>query len=212
MTDWIAHNTGKRPTLRDTFVIVKYGSGERKTGPAHTFDWTIAGGKCGAVADIIEYQIVDAGAAATDWIEWSGGECPVAEGALITVELRRAPGDHNNYRMNSKAPEVLRWAHEGNFGDIVAYRLVDAPGASTGAQEVSPANSALSQQVAGTHYKECKIQPVEFSEANKLQYLEGSIVARAARHDKATGKGAEDIRKIIHEAQLLLQLRYGEVA
>lgn len=51
-----------------------------------------------------------------------------------------------------------------------------------------------------------------FIEANRLQFLEGSIVKRAARHDKPTGKGREDIEKIIHEARLLLELRYGEVS
>lgn len=68
--------------------------------------------------------------------------------------------------------------------------------------------SALDTQIGGNHYKECKIQPVEFIEANNLTFLEGCIVKRIARHDKSSGKGRQDIEKVIHEAQLLLEFRY----
>lgn len=84
---------------------------------------------------------------------------------------------------------------------------------NVGKQENTPfflKRNALNNQVGGTHYQECKIQPIEFIEANGLSFLEGSIVKRIARHGKPTGKGKEDIKKVIHEAQLLLQLRYGE--
>ena len=69
---------------------------------------------------------------------------------------------------------------------------------------------ALSEQVGGDHYKDMAIQPVEFIEKNGIRFLEGCFIKRAARHDKKTGAGAQDLRKIIHEATLLLQLRYGE--
>lgn len=133
-----------------------------------------------------------------DWIEWGGGECPVDELAKVRLLFR---GEEV-----SESPEIgtpagyLEWDHQGGGGDIVAYRVVEQPGAST---------TALTQQHGGTHYRDCKIQPVEFIEANRLGFLEGSIIKRATRHGHATGKGAEDIRKIIHEAQLLLELRYG---
>ena len=69
--------------------------------------------------------------------------------------------------------------------------------------------SALNVQIGGEHYKECKLQPVEFIEANRLQFLEGCVVKRVTRNDKATSKGRQDIEKAIHELQLLLELRYG---
>ncbi|MCW8855958.1 MAG: hypothetical protein OQJ95_01245 [Kangiella sp.] len=78
------------------------------------------------------------------------------------------------------------------------------------ALKTPPSGGALAVQVGGDHYKDCPIQPVEYSVANQLGFLEGSIVKRATRHNKKTGKGAEDIRKIIHEAQLILQLKYGQ--
>lgn len=70
--------------------------------------------------------------------------------------------------------------------------------------------TALSIQVGGSHYKDCAIQPVEFIEANKLGFLEGCAIKRLARHDKPTGKGRQDIEKVIHEMQLLLELRYPQ--
>lgn len=68
--------------------------------------------------------------------------------------------------------------------------------------------SALDTQVGGNHYKDCKIQPVQYIEANNLRFLEGNIVKRVTRHDKPTGKGRQDIEKAIHELQLLLEHRY----
>lgn len=70
--------------------------------------------------------------------------------------------------------------------------------------------SALDEQVGGDHYKGFEIQPVVFTEANGLSFLEGCVVKRVARHDMETGKGAEDLRKAIHELRLLLELHYGE--
>ena len=70
--------------------------------------------------------------------------------------------------------------------------------------------SALDVQVAGDHYKNLSVQPVEFIHRNSLGFLEGCIIKRVCRHrDKA---GAEDLRKAIHELQLLIELEYGENA
>lgn len=69
--------------------------------------------------------------------------------------------------------------------------------------------SALTSQIGGSHYKDCKIQPAQYIEANNLKFLEGCVVKRVTLHDKPTGKGRQDIEKAIHELQLLLELRYG---
>lgn len=67
---------------------------------------------------------------------------------------------------------------------------------------------ALDRQEGGSHYSKHKIQPVEYIHANRLDFLSGNIIKYATRHkDK---NGAEDIRKIIHYAELILQLEYGE--
>lgn len=68
--------------------------------------------------------------------------------------------------------------------------------------------SALGTQIGGDHYRTCRIQPVEFIEANNISFLEGCVIKRVTRHNKPSGKGRQDIEKAIHELQLLLELRY----
>ena len=68
--------------------------------------------------------------------------------------------------------------------------------------------SALDKQEGGNHYKDMKIQPVEFIDGNKIPFLEGNIIKYICRH--ASKNGAEDVRKVIHYAELILELRYGE--
>ena len=67
---------------------------------------------------------------------------------------------------------------------------------------------ATDVQVGGNHYKDFKIMPVEYISKNKLDFLEGNIVKYISRHRNKNG--AEDIRKIIHYAELILELEYGE--
>lgn len=60
----------------------------------------------------------------------------------------------------------------------------------------------LEHQVAGTHYKGMKIQPVEFILANELGFCEGNAIKYICRY-KQKG-GVEDLKKVIHYAQLLI--------
>ena len=64
--------------------------------------------------------------------------------------------------------------------------------------------SALSNQVAGDHYKKLKIQPVEFIHANNIPFIEGCIIKYASRwRDKG---GVKDLEKIKHFVDLLIEL------
>ena len=67
---------------------------------------------------------------------------------------------------------------------------------------------ALKRQVGGNHYKQFAIQPIEFVMANKLDYCEANIVKYACRHHEKGG--LQDIDKIIHYAELLKELVYGQ--
>ena len=67
---------------------------------------------------------------------------------------------------------------------------------------------ATDAQVGGTHYKDCKIQPVEYIYANDLGFLEGNVVKYITRH-RAKGEGAMDIYKVKHYADLILQFHYN---
>tara|TARA_Y100001938_G_scaffold56134_1_gene78298 strand:+ start:138 stop:392 length:255 start_codon:yes stop_codon:yes gene_type:complete len=66
--------------------------------------------------------------------------------------------------------------------------------------------SALDRQVGGEHYKnDFKIQPIEFITANKLSFIQGSIIKYICRFDKKNGN--EDIDKAIHYCELLKELK-----
>ena len=67
---------------------------------------------------------------------------------------------------------------------------------------------ATDTQVGGNHYKDFKIMPIEYISKNNLDFLEGNIVKYVSRHRNKNG--AEDIKKIIHYAELILELEYGE--
>tara|TARA_R100000329_G_scaffold108512_1_gene89139 strand:- start:958 stop:1197 length:240 start_codon:yes stop_codon:yes gene_type:complete len=64
--------------------------------------------------------------------------------------------------------------------------------------------SALDRQVQGNHYKNFKIQPIEFITANKLSFIQGNIIKYICRYDKKNGK--KDIDKVIHYCELLKEL------
>jgi hypothetical protein len=70
--------------------------------------------------------------------------------------------------------------------------------------------NALDVQIAGTHYKGKKIQPVQYIHANKLNFLEGCIVKRITRWREKDG--FQDLLKIKHEVDLLIELEREEQA
>lgn len=50
------------------------------------------------------------------WIEWGGGECPVADFLKVEYQLRGGA-------KGSDPAKILEWQHEGGRHDIIAYRL-----------------------------------------------------------------------------------------
>lgn len=66
--------------------------------------------------------------------------------------------------------------------------------------------SGTDRQEGGSHY-EMPIQPIEFITKNEIPFIEGNIIKYACRHNKKNG--AQDIRKIIHYCELLLELKYN---
>ncbi len=75
----------------------------------------------------------------------------------------------------------------------------------------SPKKSATPTdvQVGGNHYKSLAIQPAEFSTRNKLGFLEGCVVKRMCRWRNKNG--IEDLRKAIHEIELLIEFAEKEL-
>ncbi len=65
----------------------------------------------------------------------------------------------------------------------------------------------MEEQIGGAHYKNYSIQPMEYSEKNKLTAGEHSVVKYITRHkDKG---GLEDLRKAIQCVKLVAWLQYG---
>jgi hypothetical protein len=54
-----------------------------------------------------------------EWVEWKGGECPIASGVAHHVKLRS--GDEFGPSVQSKSWD---WLNHGADGDIVAYRIL----------------------------------------------------------------------------------------
>ena len=64
--------------------------------------------------------------------------------------------------------------------------------------------SALDKQVAGSHYKKYAIQPVEYAMLNNLNYCQANAIKYTTRYkDKG---GIEDLRKAIHNIEILIEL------
>jgi hypothetical protein len=60
----------------------------------------------------------------------------------------------------------------------------------------------LDIQVDGDHYKQFKIQPIEFILANDLDYIQGNVIKYICRY-KFKG-GVKDLEKIKHYVDILI--------
>jgi hypothetical protein len=64
--------------------------------------------------------------------------------------------------------------------------------------------TALDKQVGGDHYKDLKIQPVQYIHANNMPYLEGNVVKYITRWRNKNGLA--DLEKAKHYIELIIQL------
>jgi hypothetical protein len=69
----------------------------------------------------------------SDWIEWSGGECPVAPGTLVDVKHMDGDQSYAAFAGNLVVDGVGGfdwWKHQdadcGPDGFVIAYRVVSA--------------------------------------------------------------------------------------
>ena len=69
----------------------------------------------------------------------------------------------------------------------------------------------LKKQVGGNHYKNFKIQPIEFTTENKLGFIQGDVIKRICRYNLEGGKGVQDLEKIKHEIDILVSLQFEPV-
>ena len=152
-----------------------------------------------------------------------GGECPVPGDWVVEFKLRQDDRAHED------TADKLRWGHypEGtgkSFGDIIAFKPISRPDmprhSEDAEQPESPAVvedsgdicgdtvSALDVQEGGDHYKKLKIQPMEYSMANKLDACQHTIIKYVTRfRDKGR---IEDLRKAKHCIDMLIEFEQQE--
>ena len=63
-------------------------------------------------------------------------------------------------------------------------------------------------QVGGNHYKDFKIQPIEYIQANDLSYCEANVIKYVTRW--RSKNGIEDLRKAKHYIDLLIESEVKE--
>jgi Protein of unknwon function (DUF3310) len=62
----------------------------------------------------------------------------------------------------------------------------------------------LQKQEGGDHYKNLKIQPIEYIHANNIPFTEGSIIKYVSRWRQKGG--IQDLKKAMHFLELLIEL------
>jgi len=67
---------------------------------------------------------------------------------------------------------------------------------------------SLKKQVAGSHYKNMAIQPVEFIAKNRIPFIEGSAIKYICRHTQKNG--VEDLEKAIHYLEIAKEFYYSK--
>lgn len=76
-------------------------------------------------------------------------------------------------------------------------------------QMLATSKSALDIQVAGNHYKDLAIQPVEYIHANGIGYFEGNVIKYVSRW--RAKNGIKDLEKAKHYIELLIELEAKNV-
>lgn len=85
--------------------------------------------------------------------------------------------------------------------ELITEKLMNTPPGT----EVTP---ALAVQVGGSHYKNLKIQPVEYITANEIPYLEGNVIKYITRW-RSKG-GIDDLNKAKHYIDLIIDMEKRE--
>ena len=66
--------------------------------------------------------------------------------------------------------------------------------------------SAFVKQIGGSHYKNFTVQPIEFIHKNNLSFIQGNVIKYICRYNKEGGKGKQDLIKIKHYIDMLIEM------
>ena len=134
----------------------------------------------------------------TEWIEWSGGKMPVANGTLVDVEHR---GGEIFRHKRAGSGAATDWSRRGVQGDIVRYRV------HKGGQEKDVSKCTFNNYAGGpmhdpvsrpSHYTGGGIECIDAIEAafgheGAADFCRGNVIKYAWR--AASKGGADDMRK-----------------
>ena len=62
---------------------------------------------------------------------------------------------------------------------------------------------ALDKQIAGGHYKDMAIQPVEYIVKNGIEYREGNVIKYVSRYKSKNG--LQDLKKARHYLDMIIE-------
>lgn len=128
---------------------------------------------------------------------------------LRPVEIPQDDVDYVLVDERTGERKFIGGTHKGDVWQLPPYQRIE-PADAEDQVEVSPKppTGAMTRQIAGAHYKDMPIQPVEFCQRNRLGYCEANVVKYVCRH--RIKRGREDLEKAKHYIDLLLDLEYGE--
>ncbi len=168
------------------------------------------------------YKLIkaDGGCIDRDWIEIPEGAIKAYLNNSKTINFINANDDYMNHvtkgewvsthrGMHEKCGHVLVWSRHAHPEELPF--IDDEPLQSLNDQyaEIETVRqSAWQKQEGGSHYKNLKIQPMQYALENKLDYAQANVVKYVTRHKEKNGK--EDLLKAIHNLELMIEFYYGE--
>ena len=93
------------------------------------------------------------------------------------------------------------------FPDLAAWTPEEEEVMQSMLSKGANGTSALDIQVAGNHYKDLAIQPVEYIHANGIGYFEGNVIKYAMRAGRKDG--SDDLGKARHYMMKLAEVQDG---
>jgi hypothetical protein len=79
----------------------------------------------------------------TNWINWNGGECPIkSDKTMVEYKMKNASIDiFHGTRLR------WNWKHNGNRGDIIAYRIIEDHEPKMTREQITAQIEALQKQL-----------------------------------------------------------------
>lgn len=137
-----------------------------------------------------------------------------------TINFINADDDYMNTTTNGEWIDTHRGKYEACGHELIWQRpthpeelpfIDDEPLQSLNDQyaEIEKVRqSAWQKQEGGSHYKNLKIQPMQYALENKLDYAQANVVKYVTRHADKNGK--DDLLKAIHNLELMIEFYYGD--